>query len=206
ALVLLGALAPARSATIETTYPFQGVVHHHYQSTVPRLVDIHIVEIDPAAPGIGFLATPSNGTSPGETVHQTTRNFVTQHNLQIGVNANFFAYVSGINTDILGIGASGGDVYSPFYAGWPGINITQNNQVNVVEAHPDNVSHSPPNYFSGYIPVPNVPLYNAVGGNERIVRNGQVVAGDTALHPRTAAGVTADGKLLLLTVDGRNSS
>src|SRR5690606_31231331 len=71
---------------------------------------------------------------------------------------------------------------------------------------PDNVSHSPPNYFSGYIPVPNVPLYNAVGGNERIVRTGQVVAGDTALHPRTAAGVTADGKLLLFTVDGRNSS
>ncbi|MCC6682428.1 MAG: phosphodiester glycosidase family protein [Phycisphaeraceae bacterium] len=176
-------------------------------TTAPRLVDIHIVEIDPTAAGIDFFVSPSNGSSPGETNHQTTSGFVTQHNLQIGLNANFTAYApSAPYMDVLGIAASNGDVYSPFYAGWPGINITQNNQVNMVQAVAGNISHDPPDYYSGYAPNPNVPLYNAVGGNEHIVHNGQNIATwADGLHPRSAMGVTAAGHLLLFAVDGRNT-
>ncbi len=59
------------------------------------------------------------------------------------------------------------------------------------------------------------PPFNAdfvVGGGPRLVRNGRPAAGDpgtygpgfaNARHPRTAAGIRTDGRILLVTVDGR---
>ncbi|MCE7010655.1 phosphodiester glycosidase family protein [Kibdelosporangium philippinense] len=45
-----------------------------------------------------------------------------------------------------------------------------------------------------------------VGGNQLLIRNGQIVAPDDPLHPRTAVGFSADGKkMFLLTVDGRQA-
>jgi hypothetical protein len=196
----------AEGARVVISEPFEGVTHYRINQEQPRRVSLHLLEIDPSAPGIGFFTTPSNGDAPGDTVHQRTRDFVSEHGLQIGINANFSNYVSGINMNLLNIAASEGDVYSPFYAGWPGINITADNQVDLVTPVSENVSHDPPDFFSGYDPVPDVPLYNAVGGNELILQNGAVIATwADGLHPRTAAGVTDDGKLLLFTVDGRNS-
>jgi hypothetical protein len=204
--ILTGFHSVGTAARIAISEPFEGVTHYQIHQEQPRRVSIHLLEIDPKAPGIGFFTTPSNGDLPGDTVHQTTRGFVTQHGLQIGINANFSNYVSGANMNLLNIAASNGDVYSPFYAGWPGINITRDNQVNLVTPVPANVSHESPHFYSGFDPVPNVPLYNTVGGNELILQNGQVIATwADGLHPRTAAGVTADGKLLLFTVDGRNT-
>ena len=51
---------------------------------------------------------------------------------------------------------------------------------------------------------PAVALYNALSGKTRLVKDGKKVASkDPAIHPRTGVGITADGKLLLFTVDGR---
>ena len=51
---------------------------------------------------------------------------------------------------------------------------------------------------------PAVALYNALSGKTRLVKDGKKVANkDPAIHPRTGAGIKADGKLLLFTVDGR---
>jgi len=194
------------TARISISEPFEGVTHHHIRQAIPRPLDMHLLIIDPNASGMGFFTTPSNGSLPGDTVHQTTRGFVAQHGLQIGINANFSSYVSGINMNLLNIAASNGDVYSPFYAGWPGINITADNQVHLVTPVPENVSHDPPLFYSGFDPVPDVPLYNTVGGNELILQNGNVIATwADGLHPRTAAGVMPDGRLMLFTVDGRNT-
>ncbi|RSM80698.1 multidrug transporter [Kibdelosporangium aridum] len=45
-----------------------------------------------------------------------------------------------------------------------------------------------------------------IGGNQLLIRNGQIVAPDDPLHPRTAVGFSADGKkMFLLTVDGRQA-
>jgi exopolysaccharide biosynthesis protein len=47
----------------------------------------------------------------------------------------------------------------------------------------------------------------AIGGNQLLIRNGQIVAPDDPLHPRTAVGFSADGKkMFLLTVDGRQGA
>jgi hypothetical protein len=185
--------------------PFDGVTHHRIVQNQPRKVSIHILEIDPSVPGVRFFNTPSNGDLPGDVVHQTTRAFVAEHGAQIAINANFATYVSGANMNLLNIAASNGDVYSPFHAGWPGINITRDNRVDLVTAVSANVSHDPPLFFSGFDPDPDVELYNTIGGNELILHHGKVIATwADGLHPRTAAGVTAEGKLLLLTIDGRN--
>jgi hypothetical protein len=199
ALLLAGAagLLPARAASFEQTDPFVGVRHIHRTTTVPRLLDMHLVEVDPAASGIDFFVTPSNGAAPGETVRQTTRGFLTQYNAQIAVNASFFSFVSGDNMNINGLSASRGDVYSTFEAGRvDALNISANRVATIIRS----------TLGSGTSHTPRTTLYNAVGGSERLVTGGvnTANAGDAALHPRTAAGVTADGKLLLMTVDGRN--
>jgi hypothetical protein len=56
----------------------------------------------------------------------------------------------------------------------------------------------------GLVHQPAVPLYNALSGKTHLVESGENVANDDSeLHPRTAVGIKADGKLLLVTVDGR---
>ncbi|MEX2170487.1 MAG: phosphodiester glycosidase family protein [Pirellulales bacterium] len=191
-LVTPGVLA----AVNEITEPFQGVRLIHSRSTVPRQVDMYVVEIEMSAPGLAFLATPSNGALVGETTPQTTRTFVTQAGAQIGVNASFFASAGSGQYHVLGLSVSKGDAYSPFEAGFvDAINVSMNNVATIIRAIGS----------TGTAHQPATSLYNAVGGNTRLVTEGVNVAnGDPAIHPRTAAAVTADGKLLLFTVDGRN--
>lgn len=131
-------------ARILINEPFEGVTHYQIQQEQPRKVSIHLLEIDPTASGVSFLATPSNGGAPGDAIHQTTRGFVAEHGLQIGINANFFNYGPGSpNVNLLNVAASNGDVYSPFYAGWPGINVKHDNRVYLVEPVQENELHEP---------------------------------------------------------------
>jgi hypothetical protein len=58
----------------------------------------------------------------------------------------------------------------------------------------------------GFDHEPNVPLYNALSGRSVLVADGKNAASDDpSIHPRTAIGIKADGKLLLFTVDGREA-
>jgi len=58
----------------------------------------------------------------------------------------------------------------------------------------------------GFDHSPNIPLYNALSGRSVVVANGKNVASnDPSIHPRTAIGIKADGKLLLFTADGREA-
>jgi hypothetical protein len=196
-LCLLAAVDAASAATNEITGPFQGVRLIHSRSTVPRLVDMYVVEIDMTAPGLAVLLSPSNGPLPGDTSPQTTRDFVAQVGAQIGVNGAFYNFAPSGQLDALGLSVSNGDAYSPFESGFTdALNISLDNVATIIRATGrGGTAHNPP-----------TSLYNAVSGNTRLVTNG-VNVGPTnpAIHPRTAAGVTADGKLLLFTVDGRNT-
>ena len=183
------------AATNEITQPFEGVRLIHSKSTVPRLVDIWVVEIDMKAPGLAFRTSPSNGDLVGEVTPQTVRAFVTKIGAQLGVNASFFASAGEGQFKVLGLSASNGDAYSEFEAPYvDALNVSARNVATIIRAKGKN----------GKAHRPNVPLNNAVGGNTRLVTDGVSVAKNLpAIHPRTAAGVTADGKLLLVTVDGR---
>src|SRR4029079_14249724 len=91
--------APPPAPTNEITEPFQGVRLIHSRSTVPRLVDMFVVEIDMGAPGLAFLVSPSNGALPGDTTPQTTFDFVSQVDAQIGINGAFYNFSDGGQLD-----------------------------------------------------------------------------------------------------------
>lgn len=194
-------------AVDEISSPFVGVMHIHRVSTQPRTIDMHILVIDLNAPGLSFHVTPSNGSNPGETDIQTVRDFVNEQNAQIGINAGFF-YWDGTGYDVMGFAASDGAIYSPFITWYDfpkplvSLNISAANIASVIKY---NATMPPPYYYEP----PSTSIYNAVPGSERIVYNGVNTTSttyylDTALHPRTAGGITSDNKLVLVTVDGRN--
>ena len=206
----------ANAAEIVTA-PFLGVRHIHQTETSPRRLNIDVVEIDLSAPGLSFQMTPggahprplgSNGL-PMETVRQTPRQFANAVGAQIAINGSFYSAqtIGGVLwANNLGLTASNGDAYSPWESPFSAnfddaLNITQDNQAAVVR-----MAASIP---TGFETDPPVPVYNAVTGSHRLVTDGANVAPPpgsdnlTLIHPRTAVGVTADNKLLLMTVDGR---
>ncbi len=199
ALSWLVASAVCLAAQVVELEPFQGVRHFHGTTTAPRLLDYHIVEIDMTVQGIGSFVTPSNGAASGETNAQTTKSFLTQYGAQIAINGSFFSSAAGGGLNISGLSASQGDVYSTFEAGRvDALNITQSNIASIIRGSGTGTNHTPA-----------TTIYNAINGSEKIVSAGVNSAGSSALstelHPRTAAGVTASGKLLLFVVDGRNN-
>lgn len=188
---------------------FSGVQYTMRTQTVPRPLRIHILEIDPAKPGVSFRATASNGTAAGENTPQTTRAFVGTIRAQAGINGSFFFSGASGGFDNRGLIASEGNVYSPFGENgdntrpWPVFNISSANLAQIL-------SRATP-YGANTNVDPAIAPYNAISGSERIVTNGVNTAGavaygePTLLHPRSVAGITATGKIVLMVVDGRQT-
>ena len=157
----------ARAETLITT-PFRGVTH--YQRTepagvvAPRLVVMHIVEIDLATPGISFLTTPGNGPDPGEFTAQRTSQFVQQHNLQIGMNADFFTLVgtgpSGeIYRDVTNLAASNGSLISA----WPTNPGTVRGALNISAANVPTLVRPATNSGGTFNSTPAITPYTTLG-------------------------------------------
>ena len=209
ALVIVIAIASTATAW-EISNPFVGVTYSKLRdddvhpilgwSISPLSVDV--MEIDLGAQGIDFITTPSNGTAVGHTTPQTTMQFMQETETQIAVNAAFFYYGNDGGCYSLGRHYSEGEPVNTYATpDFSSINIT-----------PDNVPHLLPwNY------VDPVPYWNTFSGNLIIVSGGQVIDESTTTqtireeefqsHPRTAVGYNAnENKLILMTVDGRQSS
>jgi hypothetical protein len=198
-----GAGVPGWLAPItQTAEPFIGVTHYQITqslgsptpSILPREVSIHIVEIDPTAPGISFFGTPGNGVAPEEYTRQTTSSFVYSHSLAVAVNGDFYTTDTGGEANVSGLGMSNGEIVSAAVNGRPSFVVRQDNSALV--------------RTNGTIPFG---AYNAVSGNQRLILDGANVTplGDsytTALNPHTAIGVNdANGHIFLMTVDGRQA-
>ena len=84
-------------------------------------------------------------------------------------------------------------IHSLSPVGLDAFNVSQDNVATIIRAAGR----------GGLTHTPDVPLYNAINGNIRLVTNGIGTTQNSPAEPRTAVGVTADGKLLLFTVDGR---
>lgn len=195
AVVCAPIAAVAQTSTVNR--PFLGVVHKQLETTVPRLLKMHLIEIDLDVTGVGFAVTPSNGPAAGETVGQTTRQFASAFGTQVAVNGGFSAWVSGSNYAVEGLAASQGGVYSEFQEFRTfALNISQDNVATIVRSVTG----------SGTDRSPAVPLYNTLPGEARLLRNGMIVQYENeSLHPRTAVGLSADQRrLFIITVDGRN--
>jgi len=193
----VGAIAMA-AETRTVSQPFIGVTHTRIDTTVPRKLVMNLVEIDLTVPGIGFAVTPSNGAAAGETVGRTTRQFLTEQSVQVAVNGGFSAWVSGSNYAVEGLAARQGVVYSEFQEFRTfALNISQDNVATILRS----VSGT------GTARSPDVPLYNTLAGEARLLRDGAIVQyANESLQPRTAVGLNAErSRLSLMTIDGRNT-
>lgn len=81
---------PSISNSQKVLFP-GGIYKHYIDRSIPRPVSIHIVEIDLKTPGIEAVVTPPQGGKPPDEIKaRTTSEFLTEFNLQIAINANFF--------------------------------------------------------------------------------------------------------------------
>lgn len=168
---------------------FAGIDHAHVTRDDPAL-EVHAVRIALHAPGVEFLVTPANGAKPKETDAQTTSSFLREHGLQLAVNASPYGPVTnrwGDPRDIVGLSVSRGDRYSEPHGGNGMLIITRHNRARLC---------TPPDAAED--------AYNAVGGFAMVLRAGENIGRGGKRHPRTAAGVSEDGRYLyLMTIDGR---
>ena len=165
-------------------------------------------EIDLRAPGIGFTGSQpapagaplagSNPPQPAETVAQTTSQFLIDSGAGLATNSGFFApccNAANEGKDVIGLTVTDGSTVSPLDPARPAsLLISPTNQALV-------------GAFTS-LPV-GFAVDDAVTGSDILVGRGANVAPttDTAFNnanPRTAAGVSADGRTLyLVTIDGR---
>ena len=203
--------SPVSGSIVRSAQPFVGVTHYQFiqskgDTAAPvyaREVVVNIIDIDLTAAGIGFRMQPGNGPLPGEVTRTTTRSYVNSAQAKIGVNIGFYdtnSTYGGLYTDLNQIAASEGDVYSTAAGGEPTLNINADNTALIRNAGP-----------AGSTTLNNgTPLWNAAGGNQRILNGGTISAPNDSytntLNPHTAIGLSQDkSHLLLATVDGRQT-
>ncbi|MDW8262716.1 MAG: phosphodiester glycosidase family protein [Phycisphaerales bacterium] len=206
-------------AGIQVAHPFVGVTHYQIvkaynepagspTASLPRELFINLIEIDVTAPGVQFRMQPGNGPLPGEVTRSTTRNFVNSIGAQIGINGDFYdtnppypPQGGNFFTDVVHAGASEGDVYSPNNGGESIFNISATNDARIVRGNGPGTTTTQE----------GVALYNAIGGNQRILTAGVITAPNDSytntLNPHTAIAVSQDRrKVFLMTVDGRQGN
>ena len=192
----------ARAATkVEPWAPiFQGVefARGETDATEPRLQKVFAVRVDLRAPGVELFETPDNGDTPLETTSETTGEFLAHYKLQVAINANFYApCCTPGDKDLVGLAVSRGTVVSPPVEKGTGsavLVITRDNHAAITKTGAD---------FS------TANVWTAVAGSEIVLVGGAKpaladVEFNKAMHPRTAVGISKDGRyLILLTIDGR---
>ena len=212
--VVAAAVAPVSATLAETvvTTPFRGVTHYTRTEeagvVAPRRVVMNIVKIDLADPAVSFFTTPGNGAAPGEFTGQRTSQFVQQHNLQIGLNADFFSSAGTgpggeIYRDVTNLAASNGSLISP----WPSNPGTIRGAINVSASNVPTLVRPASNSGGTFNTNPSLTPYNAVGGSDRMIDNGNIILTSNfanEVHPRTVIGYNAT-HLFLFTVDGRQA-
>ena len=212
AIAAIPAIAPPACAETTVTSPFRGVTHYHRVepagAVVPREVVMDIVAIERSAPGLGFLTTPGNGDAPGEFTAQTTSQFVQQHNLQLGLNGDFFSLVGTgpngeIYRDVTNLAASNGALISA----WPASPGTVRGALNISAGNVPTLVRPASGSGGTFNTNPVLTPHNAIGGSDRMIDNGVIVltsAFANEVHPRTVVGYNTT-HVFLFTVDGRQA-
>ncbi len=223
-------------ASVFVTQPYRGVTYIVRSEESPRTVIMHIVLVELTAPGIRFRTTRPGGTRDTirqSTLDFLNKEHV---QVAINCHF-FLPFPSiDTNANVVGLAAFKGTVYSPFEpqpiaAGYvdqsyailpyaPALNFGRGNRVTIV--------HRDPNQLDNKHVLEPVKLWNAVSGSAQIISDGvktipSYSGSPAGLNPlngysdlnswydrvraRTAIGVTADNKtLVLFTVDEAGGS
>jgi exopolysaccharide biosynthesis protein len=157
---------------------------------VPKPLQVRAVSIDLHEPSIDFLVTPSNGAEPKDVGGRTTSEFLAEFKCQVAINGSVFdvmARKKGDPMDVEGLGLSRGDLYSPPNQ-WDALLISTNH----LRAW---IAHSP---------VDARGAYNGLSGFFSLLIDGKNNGGMRDRHPRSAVGISRNGRhLILMVIDGR---
>ncbi len=168
---------------------FRGVEFCEGSTSRPRPLQVRAVRIDLREPTIEFLVTPSNGDAPKDAGARTTSEFLTEFKCQVAINGSVFdvfAKQQGDPMDIQGLSLSRGDLYSPPNQ-WDALLISTNRRAWIARS-----------------PVQVRNAFNGLSGFYALLINGKNNGTMTNRHPRSAVGITRNGRyLILMTVDGR---
>src|SRR5712691_10220279 len=207
-MVLFITVAAAHASIIVNPWVpiFKGIDHATGQM-IPDGVDfqlqaVNAMRIDLHDPDLQMFSDPPCSNCFGyETFGLTTSGFLKAYGVQAAVDANFYnqccSATPGTPMDVIGLSISKGRVVSaqesPIDA--TALLFRTNNQAIIIN------TNWPPTNTAG--------IYTAVSGHYPLVINGVNIGNDTTstipgLQPRTAAGVSQDGRYLyLITIDGR---
>src|SRR6266446_1568249 len=213
-LLLSGAASMAMIITNSWAPIFKGVDHATGQmipdAVDPRLQAVNALRIDLHDPDVQLFTDPpcTNCAPPNETIGLSTSSFLRTFRVQAAVNANFQPlccfYTDGIPLDVAGLSISRGVVVSAQENATDSsaVMFTTNKQVTMIG------TNWPPTNTTG--------IYTAVSGHYPLITNGVNIGytytndfSDPTIHqpqPRTAVGVSQDGRYLyLITIDGRQT-
>ncbi len=149
--------------------------------------------IDLRSKGIEFTATPPNGERPEETDGETALGFLHRTGAQLAINTHFFnpccSPFPGQPKDVIGLAIADGKPVSPWNRSRAtALVITDRNRASIVTKPPKKTSDIDVACAGMSLLRSGVAAYKP-GGKE---------------HPRTAAGVSRDGRyLFLLVIEGR---
>lgn len=183
---------------------FRGIDLGHGESPMGRAgkMKVDALRIHLTEPGVRMHATAGNGDAPLETFGESTVDFLARYGLSVAVNAHFFSPCCDARAepkDLVGLAIADGELVSPpSTEGGAGSCVLVVRDDGVAAVLDD--------------PGPSDPtgIRVAVAGSDVLVRDGALVAppetakGFGSSNPRTAVGVDATGRvLILLTIDGR---
>lgn len=152
----------------------------------PRRQQVRTMRIDLLDPSIEFLTTPSNGAASLDTVTAKTSTFLKDNALQIAINGGFYGPTgNNVNTDVSGLQISRGTLVSEAASDFGNciLRIGADNVAMLVDARP--------------LPYDTSGIHTAVPGSHFILVNGVPNSDTTAADPRSLAGLSADGAIVL---------
>ncbi|WP_367874052.1 phosphodiester glycosidase family protein [Luteolibacter sp. Populi] len=177
---------------------YQGIDYRLDELSKPRVLRIHTARIDTRAKGLTFFATPDNGDAPGEVNGRRTATFLKEFDLELAINGTGFAPITapGKPVDVLGLSVSDGKLVSEadLESGNPVFLITVHNEARILRTPFKKEDLAPA----------HTAMQGWYGANGMLLDDGETITSTRDIHPRTAAGVSQDGRYVyLLVVDGR---
>lgn len=201
--IKLNSAPAAESADIDQSAPdwsplFAGIDFRKAESDDP-LQKVCVLRIDTEQEGLRFY---TNGRyqdfkdTERETERTTTVDFLSENELNVAVNANFYSpfnaetRVSRGPSNVIGLAVSDGVLVSTADSRYPSFTVSFGGVPEIRELGPEDSIEG---------------IHTAVAGNRIVLREGKVVEqSDKAIHPRTAVGISRDRRYVyLMTIDGR---
>lgn len=194
-LVLL-IIALALQVVITQAYPvtgwspiYAGIEYATGTATSPRLMRAFALRVDLTNPLVGVYASHDNGGNPYEVALQTTPAFLSDHGMKAAVNSCYFNASLSPNTNIEGLLVSNGTVVSTWQA-------ARDAEIRFTSAKVASIVNN--GGTSG--------VYTGCAGDAYHLINGSPGGDNGAAEPRTSAGLSQDGRyVILVCVDGRQS-